>query len=208
MDWANTLRSVTHTVDAEVLRVLAGTHAALTGNQVCRLSGRSYAGVHAVLGRLVAEGLVSREQYGRTGAYRLKRDHVIASGLLSMLAARESFEEGLLSLVGGWHIAPVSIAMFGSAARGEATAASDVDLLVVRDDAVSEDDATWRDQVTTLAMRAEALCGNAAQIVELSRAELGEAVTSQQPLVASLRREARTIFGEDAARLAGSRRFD
>ena len=58
MDWENPLRSIAATVDADVLKVLAGAHEPVTGNQLARLAGRSYAQVYAVVGRMVDEGLV------------------------------------------------------------------------------------------------------------------------------------------------------
>ena len=73
MDWQNPLRSIAPTVDADVLQVLARTHEPVTGNKLAQLAGRSYAQVHAVVGRLVDHGIVDVRQVGRTYAYNLNR---------------------------------------------------------------------------------------------------------------------------------------
>jgi hypothetical protein len=201
MDWDNPLRSIAPTVDADVLQVLAGTHAPLTGRQVSRLADRSYAQVHAVLARLVTEGLVGAEQHGHANSFRLNRDHLLAAGILEVLTASSRAADVIEAEVSSWGSPPVSVCLFGSAARGQAEPRSDVDLLVVRSDAVDQEDPRWRDGVAALARRVEILTGNPAQVVELSEGELRAAAATGQALVASLRAEARTVFGVDIREL-------
>lgn len=202
MDWENPLRSIAATVDADVLKVLAGTHAPVTGNQLARLAGRSYAQVTAVVRRLTEDGVVLVEQHGRTYSYRLNRDHVLASGLLDMLSAPSRIENEIRELVQTWDLPPNTVALFGSAARREAVRESDVDLLVVRPDEVDPDDDAWRVQLGDLVHLVEERSGNRAQLVELSRSELADAVESSEPLIGSLRLEVRTLMGVDLRTLA------
>jgi len=202
MDWENPLRSIAATVDADVLKVLAGTHAPVTGNQLARLAGRSYAQVTAVVRRLTEDGVVLVEQHGRTYSYRLNRDHVLASGLLDMLSAPSRIENEIRELVQTWDLPPNTVALFGSAARREAVRESDVDLLVVRPDEVDPDDDAWRVHLGDLVHLVEERSGNRAQLVELSRSELADAVESREPLIGSLRLEARTLMGVDLRTLA------
>ena len=197
MDWENPLRSIATTVDADVLKVLARTHEAVTGNQLARLAGRSYAQVSAVVGRLVEEGIVSVQQHGRTYSYRLNRDHVLVPGLLDILSAPSRFEDQIEESVEAWDSPPDIVALFGSVARREATPSSDVDLLVVRQDGVDCDDLVWRTQLGDLERTVEERSGNRVQLVEIGQTELAEAVDTDQPLIESLRLDARTLFGED-----------
>lgn len=208
MDWINPLRSIAATVDVDVLQVLGRTHAAVTGNQLAQLAGRSYAQVHAVVGRLVEHGLVDVEQHGRTYTYSLNRDHVLAAGLLEMLGAAHFVEEAIVETVRGWSIRPRIVAIFGSAARRIAGADSDLDLLLIREDQVAADDATWAEQTHALVRQLERKTGNSVQLLELSVLELNEAIRSRQPLVDSLREEARTLIGEDLRALLTSRADD
>jgi predicted transcriptional regulator len=197
LDWANPLRTVAPTVDADVLQVLARTHEPVTGNQLAGLAGRSYAQVHAVVGRLVSHGLVSIRQHGRTYTYVLNRDHAMSRAIQDLLDAPNAVNTIIETAVTTWRIPPVSIAMFGSAARREASADSDVDLLVVRAATVADDDPTWSEQVGSLARQVERSTGNRTHIVELSEPELRDAAHHDEPLIESLRTEARTIVGKD-----------
>ena len=140
MDWANPLRTVAPTVDADVLQVLARTHEPVTGNQLAGLANRSYAQVHAVVGRLVSHGLVSMRQHGRTYTYVLNREHAMSGAIQDLLDAPRAVDAVIETAAATWRISPVSIAMFGSAARRDASASSDVDLLVVRMATVADDD--------------------------------------------------------------------
>lgn len=206
MDWENPLRSIATTVDADVLKVLARTHEAVTGNQLARLAGRSYAQVSAVVGRLVEEGIVSVQQHGRTYSYRLNRDHVLVPGLLDILSAPSRFEDQIEESVEAWDSPPDIVALFGSVARREATPSSDVDLLVVRQDGVDSDDLVWRTQLGDLERTVEERSGNRVQLVEIGQTELAEAVDTDQPLIESLRLDARTLFGEDVRARLGKQR--
>jgi predicted nucleotidyltransferase len=197
MDWNHPLRAVASTVDVDVLQVLGRTHVGVTGLQLAQLAGRSYAQVSAVVDRLAEQGLVLVEQHGRTYSYRLNRDHVVADAILDALGAAERIEEEITHTIEGWELPPISVAIFGSAARREGEPTSDVDLLVVRPDNVSEDDLAWAYQTANLAEQIELLTGNPAQLLDLTLSELLEARRSSEPLVASLRIDARTLAGSD-----------
>lgn len=163
MDWQNPLRSISPTVDADVLQVLARTREPVSGNRLAQLAGRSYAQVHAVVGRLVDHGIVNVQQVGRTYAYRLNRSHSLANGITLTVAAPEDVESSIRDDVTEWTIQPVSVAIFGSAARRTATHQSDVDLLIIRDDNEDEDDPVWSGQVGALAHAVETMSSNRAQ---------------------------------------------
>jgi predicted nucleotidyltransferase len=97
--------------------------------------------------------------------------------------------------VGSWRPAPLALWLFGSAARGEGTADSDIDLLIVRPSATNGDDQSWRRQSDDLSERVSAWSGNDCQILEYSSAELSALVKADDPLVEELRREAIVIAG-------------
>ena len=78
--------------------------------------------------------------------------------------------------------APTSVVIFGSFARAEAVTASDLDVLVVRPDAVDEDDADWRREIDEWAQRARRVTGNRVELLEVSESEAGRRRRSRQPL--------------------------
>ena len=196
MDLTTPLRTVAPTVDADVLAVLARTRAPLTGAGVQRLAGRSYAQVSGVLHRLVEHGLVDVEQHGRTNSYRLNREHVLAPAVESLAAAADEVEGRLRAALDGWAPPPVAAVMFGSFARRNGSAESDIDLLLVRPDEVDDDAPTWVAQRYELARSIERWTGNRAQTVELSTGELRRAVRRGDALVESLRRDGRELTGQ------------
>jgi hypothetical protein len=67
------------------------------------------------------------------------------------------------------------VLLFGSVARGEAGAESDLDLLVVRDARTDEDAPGWCEQLANLERDATAWSGNAARIVEYGEEDLTDA---------------------------------
>jgi predicted nucleotidyltransferase len=205
MGWQNPLRSISPTVDADVLQVLARTHEPVTGNRLAQLAGRSYAQVHAVVGRLVDHGIVDVQQIGRTYAYSLNRRHSLANVISAAVAAPEDVESSIRDDVSEWSLQPVSVSIFGSAARRTATHQSDIDLIIIREDNVDEDDPAWSAQVGALVHTVEIMSGNRVQIVDLRESELNEAATDQQPLIASLQHGARTLAGTEIRELIAER---
>jgi hypothetical protein len=107
-----------------------------------RLAGRSYAQVHHVLGRLVHHGLVGVEHYGNARVYWLNREHVVAAHLAAIANSGAAVVERVQEQVAHWRPQPVAVVAFGSFARGEADADSDLDFLLVRPDAVDAEDAS------------------------------------------------------------------
>ena len=82
-----------------------------------------------------------------------------------------------------------------SFARGEADEASDIDILLVRPDALAEGDAEWLTQVSRLDGLIEKLTGNQAQIIDIAPQTLGSMAREDDPLVHSWRADAVHLFG-------------
>jgi predicted nucleotidyltransferase len=205
VDLTNPFRSLAPTVESDVLTVLVRSRAALTGRRVQQLAGRSYAQVRDVLHRLVAHGLVDAERHGNTVAYSLNREHVLATAVEIASSAAGEVERRLRAALGAWVPAPAAAVLFGSFARREGGPESDVDLLLVRPDALAEDDAAWMTQRYDLARQLERWTGNTAQIVELTSAELDRAVEQGDDLIAALRRDGDVLVGPKLRSLLATR---
>jgi predicted nucleotidyltransferase len=192
-------------VEADVLAVLVRSHTSLTGATIDRLSGRSHAQVHAVLGRLRRSGLVLGTRTGMAIGYELNRDHVLAPAIEVAIGANVAVEKRLRDWLEDCRPIPASVTVFGSFARRTGDSESDIDIAIVRPNDVNEDNDQWATLRYELAERVERWSGNHCQIVELSVSELKAAADQNEPLVASIRAEGRTIIGLEIDELVGAR---
>jgi len=183
MDLSRPFTAVSSGVEADVLVSLSGSTVQRTGRELARLSGRSVTGVQHVLDRLVEEGLVHRAEAGPSFLYSLNRDHLLVPAVEAMAGMRWELVQRLRDLIGGWSSRTFHASLFGSAARGDGNAASDIDVLVVRPKATDADDPRWRQQLDDLAERVWAWTGNPAGIVELSEADVPRLLGDRPPVI-------------------------
>jgi predicted transcriptional regulator len=201
MDVSKPFTAISPSVDADVLVVLAGSTKPRSGRELARRAGRSNTGVQHVLDRLVEHGLVNREEVGRSFLYELNRDHLLAATVEQMAGARAELVRRLRDAIDGWGIPPVHASLFGSAARGDGDASSDIDLLVVRPADVDPGDAAWRGQLDELADQVRCWTGNDAGIAEVSEGELPRLRKDRPPVVEEVSEDAVDLAGEATRKL-------
>lgn len=198
MDLSFPLATIAPTLDAGVLQVLAATTAGCTAAEVHRRLGRgSDEGVRKVLARLVVQGVVLVETPARYPIYRLNREHLAAPHIEALSKVRGELVELIRSEVADWEIEPIHAGLFGSFARGTADAESDIDVLLVRPEALDDgDDVAWLEQVGRLDQHMTAWTGNAAQIIDLTPGTLSQMARDADPLVDSWRADDIVLQGE------------
>ncbi|HSV38411.1 MAG TPA: nucleotidyltransferase domain-containing protein [Nocardioidaceae bacterium] len=171
-------------LEGPVLEVLAGTTRPMTGREVQRLARRgAVSGVAAVLDRLVTSGLVLAEPAGRAILYSANRDHLAWPIVESALGLRVSLLRHMAAAVDAWNVRPKQVTLFGSAARGDGGVESDIDLLLVRDGAASED---WEQQVEGLVTQVSSWTGNDVQVIDVDSRTWRRMVKEADPLVDSV----------------------
>jgi predicted nucleotidyltransferase len=120
-----------------VLRALFGLPSDMgrSGRDLARRAGVSHPRANKVLADLAEGGLVKIQRLPRTDLYRLNRHHALAELLAKLFEFEPKLKFELLALVARElkvRRLPVKEArIFGSAARGEMTPTSDVDLALV-----------------------------------------------------------------------------
>ncbi len=159
-------------LQGRVLDVLARTTAELNLGTVDRLAGVSPAQASRVLPRLVALGVVERRDVPPASLYRLARDNLMARAVIDLVDVRERTIDRLRALTEAIRPAPASLALFGSVARGEADAHSDIDVLVVRRADVDEDDDRWNRNLGSRLVEARRVTGNPVNHLEVSADEV------------------------------------
>ena len=194
MNLAHPIEVVTPTVDADVLAVLAGADAFFTGRQVHHVAGRhSERGVRNALHRLVEQGIVTSERVGAADRYALNREHLAAPQIEALANLRSEFIARIGAELDAWRPAAKYVAMFGSAARGDMRADSDIDLFVVRPSSVASDDDRWRAQIDTLARHVTAWTGNDTRVLELVMTEVARRTNAA--IVREVAKDAITLHG-------------
>jgi predicted nucleotidyltransferase len=195
VDFTHPLEAIVPGAVGRVLTVLVNTSAPLSGRTIAELAGVSSSQAARVLPSLVDLGLVTAESAPPAILYSLVTDHIAAAPLQALTASAQTFVDRLAEHVARLEPAPVSVAAFGSFARHQADAASDIDLLVVRPSAIAADDESWEttvDQIRTFARR---LSGNGIDILEAPRDEAAALMASDAPLWHDIRRDALLIHG-------------
>jgi len=183
-------------VDAEVLRVLAGTTEPMTGREVHRLVGHgSHRTVQLSLHHLASEGLLDVREYGPSKLYTFNREHLAADPILTIVGIRALLLEQLRSTIAEWELAPAHASLFGSAARGDGDEESDIDLLIVRPDKVDAEDERWRAQVDDLRQRVGRWTGNRPAVSEMSESELRALLAAPTPILNELHEDAVVLNG-------------
>ena len=224
VDLTDPTRAMTPTLDGPVLAVLAQAGKPLTAGEVAAQTPRgSEIGVRKCLARLVEQGIVSATEMGRNRVHELNREHLGApvAGLLAGL--RLELWNRFRKTLGTWNPKPVYGCVFGSAARGDGDAQSDIDLLLVHAplpgekvprrrsiglDAVAgfaaefttvqltdRQLARWQRQVDQLRALVRGWTGNPLQVLEMSTFQWADQQRRQGALFVEISRDAVAIVG-------------
>lgn len=147
-------------LDSQVLSVLAATESYLTVQQMHQLlsEGGSPQGVRKAVVRLVEQGTVLERVTGRSYAYSLNMDHLLVDAFLQIANAKRELISRMTQIISEWPIQPITVKIFGSAARNEMYSDSDIDLLFIAPDVAEED--TLEDLIAQLAAQMTLWTGN------------------------------------------------
>jgi predicted nucleotidyltransferase len=141
-----------------------------------------------------------QERRPPSNLYRLNRDHVAAEGIQVLARMWATLVTRIRAELDTWSVPPQAAWLFGSAARGEATELSDLDILLVlpSDGSGSEAVASvWDRQTEVLAEKIRAWSGNPCEVTEMEAAELSAAVARDDRLVRDLREDGVALAGQD-----------
>lgn len=197
MDLSAPHRAVFPEAIGGVLSALAGTTRPLRGREVAKLGGVPRSTAARALHQLVEHGLVRVQEAGAGAAllYTLNREHVAAEPVLALMGLRRALVDRLRNELAGWPLQPLHASLFGSAARGEGSTASDIDVFLVRQGAVEAEDARWRGQLDRLGDLVVSWTGNHAGIAEVPEQELVRLRLDRPRVVEDLERDAVTLAG-------------
>lgn len=168
-----------------VLAVLLRTGAPLTGRRIHALvDGHSLGAVQQALRSLEQIGLITTDVIGRAGAHRINEGHDAVAPLRSLVSPMDM----LIRVVQEESTEVDAVIVFGSVARGEARADSDIDLAVVAPE-------TWNGRAD-LAAQVQARLGNSCDVLHLTPAQFKAPFASREPVIAEILRDGLVLVGK------------
>jgi predicted nucleotidyltransferase len=195
VDFQRPVQAVVPGAQGQLLAVLAETSAELNLRTLARLAGVSAAQASRVLPALVELGVVERREVPPSALFRFVPEHVAARAVTMLASVRRSVLDELGLRAAEIRPEPTSVTVFGSFARGEADAQSDLDVLLVRPADVDEEDSGWRSGVDRWTEQARRLTGNTVDVVEVSEGDIGRLLGSRRTLWRDIQRDGITVHG-------------
>jgi hypothetical protein len=189
-----------------ILGVLARTTEELTLTTLADLSGVSLAHVARVVPRLVELGVVERREVPPAVLVRIVTDNLAARVLLALADLRQALLDELRESALDLDPSPVNMTLFGSFARGDDDAASDIDVVVVRPRMTGADDPAWSESIARWEARAGRISGNAVNRIEVGEDEAAKLVQSRRALWQAIRREGIALAGRPLIELGAAAR--
>jgi predicted nucleotidyltransferase len=172
MDFIHPLQTVVPGAQGRILAVLAETTSELNLRAIASIAKVSEAQVSRVLPRLVANGVVDRREAPPSALFRLVRDHIAAGPILALSRSRDRAIQEMRQIAEELPVPPASAIIFGSFARGEADAESDIDALLVRPRGIDEADEAWSASVQQWIDRVGEMSGNRVEVLRANEDEV------------------------------------
>ena len=147
MDFQQPVEAMIPDAQGRIFATLARTTQELSLSALAELSGVSLAHVARVVPRLVELGVVERHDVPPAVLVKLVPEHLASWAILMLADLRHTFLAEFRDSALRLDPSPANVTLFGSFARAEDDAKSDVDVLVVRPSSVDEDDSTWEESI-------------------------------------------------------------
>ena len=195
MEFVRPIEALIPGVQGRILSVLTETTADLNLRTIARLADVSVAQASRVLPHLVELGLVERRELPPSSLFRLVREHAAAGPLLSLARVRDVVVEEMGRTAGDLPVVPVSAIVFGSFARGEADAQSDIDTVLVRPADVEESDDGWSASVEQWRDTVRRVSGNPVEVLEVGSDEIARRLPSRREIWHDIRRDGLVVHG-------------
>lgn len=193
MNLSEPLETLFSSLEARALRSLARIDHPMSGRQVASVIGTGTpANVRKALIRLLELGLVRARSTPAATLYSANREHLLWAAVEAGVSARDLLISRMMQLK---RFGPdgTAVWLFGSVARGESTAHSDVDVFIVYpngripalreglEHAIRTDVSLWT--------------GNRVEIIAVENREFTSMRAAGDPLVSSVETDAIVVFG-------------
>ena len=196
VDYARPVQALIPGVQGQILGVLAETTAQLNLTTIARLAEVSQAQTSRVLPGLVHLGLVERVEAPPSALFRLMDENLAGRLVRSMTDLRHLALRTVGDCSALLKPRPELVIVFGSFARSEADADSDLDVVIVRPAAIDDSDSAWAASIVTLNQDLTRALGNPVNILEVGAHDLDRRLKSRSELWRSIRGESIVVYGK------------
>ncbi|WP_172592204.1 nucleotidyltransferase domain-containing protein [Subtercola boreus] len=205
------MTSLVRSLEGRIFTTLARTTDGLTGSRVAHLiEHASNPGIQTALKRMVLEGTVLSRRVGSASVYELNREHLLWPAIETLVEATNEVVHSLearivtevQAVLGTREARIVTLAFFGSVARGTSTANSDIDLVAYFP--LTVDDEAAERVVSALTSKVPRWTGNECNIYALSGADAVALKSADDPLLLSWHQDSRTFNGPDLRTILGA----
>jgi predicted nucleotidyltransferase len=132
--------------------------------------------------------------------FTFNRDHLAARPVIELAQLASTLVERLKGFIRSWEVQPQHAYLFGSAARQDGDASSDVDILLVHAQGSEEQVNAWTQQVDDLGAKIRLWTGNDAGILDISAVDLERMQVNGEAILDSWQREGIFLAGVDLAK--------
>lgn len=205
MDYTHPVEALIPGAQGRILGVLARTDAEFTLRALSERAKVSINQTSTVVARLVHLGVVEGREAGTAFLVRLSRAAEVAELIRKITWLDNWVIQLLRDKAQQITPQPAAVVLFGSFARGQADADSDVDLIIVRPKEVAQADDNWRSSLEEYAEAVGPKIGNPVQVLEVGHEELRpRGRFHRSSLWREVTAEGVTIFGHALGELPGS----
>ena len=183
----------------KVLRLLARTRSAHTGRELARLIGQSHNSTRFALEELERNGLIVKQQAGRSNLYSLDEDNILMRDILLPAFKLEGRLLDEVAMILSREIGDqlLDIILFGSIAKAEESSRSDMDLVLVFKDEVNLKDI--EDTVAEASLLIAKMFGNQVSPIIVTKAEFERKKKAGQGLWKEITKTGISLFNNLSA---------
>lgn len=188
-----------------ILRFLVNVQTQLNGREIAKNTGLSHVKVHTALKDLTGHGIVNMRSLGNSLVYWLNEDHFLIKEIIRPAFEKENdiFEHITKMIVRTIKSARLlSVILFGSFAKGSASADSDIDMAIVYSS--TKNKSLVLQELSEAEKKITALFGNRLAGVLLGIDEFQKKFKKGDHFVKEIVRTGRVIYGKSVAELITS----
>lgn len=196
MDHLHPIEAVIPGAQGKVLGALLRTNGELNLRNIALVAGVSIAQASRVLPELVSLGIIERREVPPSSLFRLVPEHIATQALIALSNTRQDLTTEIGRAAGNIDPSPVSIVAFGSFARGDGTAKSDIDVVVVRPRGIDEEDERWLSSLEAWRTHVSRSAGNDVEILEVGEHEVAAKLRSGAQVWRDVRGDGQVLHGK------------